>query len=90
MITLSILCNNKNLESERKISLDFELFIGEWSVEVAVKSICPDRYIVSTEGKEAARISGEYGTEDIHRPYELVTDKREGNILSKSKISILI
>ena len=75
MITLSILCNNKNHESERNLSLDFELFVGKWAIEVAIKSKCPDRYVVSTEDNEAARIAREYGTEDIHRPHKLKTDR---------------
>jgi CMP-N-acetylneuraminic acid synthetase len=74
VITLSILCNN-NPESERKISLNFELFAGKWTIEVAIKSKCPDRYAVSTEDKEAARITRGYVTEDIHRRCELATDK---------------
>jgi hypothetical protein len=35
---MSIFCNNKNPESERKISPDFELFAGKWAIEMAIKS----------------------------------------------------
>jgi CMP-N-acetylneuraminic acid synthetase len=54
---MSIFCNNKKPESNRNISLGFELFAGKWAIEAAIKSQCLDRYVVSTEEKEAVRIA---------------------------------
>ena len=46
-----------------------------WTIEAAKKSSLLDRYIVSTEDKEIAAVSREYGAEVIARPPELATDE---------------
>ena len=46
-----------------------------WTIDAAKKSRLLDRYIVSTEDEEIAKIVTEYGAEIIHRPPELATDK---------------
>ncbi len=45
------------------------------SIEAALKSKCIDRVVVSTEDKEIAEISREYGAEIIERPKELAKDE---------------
>ena len=46
-----------------------------WTIEAAKKSRLLDRYVVSTEDKEIAEISKQYGAEVIDRPPELATDE---------------
>lgn len=46
-----------------------------WTIEAAKKSTLLDRYIISTEDKEIAEISRQYGAEVLARPKELATDK---------------
>jgi CMP-N-acetylneuraminic acid synthetase len=46
-----------------------------WTIEAAKKSSLLDRFIVSTEDKEIAAVSREYGAEVIPRPPELATDE---------------
>lgn len=46
-----------------------------WTIETAKKSRLLDRYVVSTENREIARVSEEYGAEVINRPKELATDE---------------
>lgn len=45
-----------------------------WTIESAKKSRLLDRFVVSTDDKEIAEISKEYGGEVIERPKELATD----------------
>jgi len=45
------------------------------SIEAALKSKCIDRVVVSTEDKEIAEISREYGAEIIERPEEFAKDE---------------
>jgi len=45
-----------------------------WTIEAAKESKMIDRYVVSTEDKEIAEISREYGADVIERPLELATD----------------
>jgi len=46
-----------------------------WTIESAQNSSLLDRYVVSTEDKEIAEISREYGADVIERPSELATDE---------------
>ena len=46
-----------------------------WTIEAAKESEMIDRYVVSTEDKEIADISREYGVGVIERPPELATDE---------------
>ncbi len=46
-----------------------------WTIESAKKSKMLDRYVVSTEDEEIARIVRKYGVEVLHRPSELATDE---------------
>jgi len=46
-----------------------------WTIESAKKSKLLDRYVVSTEDREIARIARKYGAEVLDRPKELATDK---------------
>ena len=46
-----------------------------WTIEAANESKMIDRYVVSTEDKEIAEISREYGADVIERPSELATDE---------------
>jgi CMP-N-acetylneuraminic acid synthetase len=46
-----------------------------WTIEAAKESEMIDRYVVSTEDKEIADISREYGAGVIERPPELATDE---------------
>jgi len=46
-----------------------------WTIEAALKSRLLDKYIVSTEDKEIAKISKQYGADVLHRPPELATDE---------------
>jgi len=46
-----------------------------WTIEAAKKSRLLDRYVVSTEDKEIAEISKQYGAEVIDRPPELAIDE---------------
>jgi len=46
-----------------------------WTIKAASRSKFLDRYVVSTEDKEIARIAGGCGAEVLHRPPELATDK---------------
>jgi len=45
-----------------------------WTIEAARQSKLLDRYVVSTEDKQIAEISRNYGAEVIERPAELATD----------------
>ena len=45
-----------------------------WTIEAARASSLLDRFVVSTEDAEIARISKEYGAEVVDRPAELATD----------------
>lgn len=45
-----------------------------WTIEAAKRSRLMDRYVVSTEDKEIARIAKGYGAEVLRRPGELATD----------------
>jgi CMP-N-acetylneuraminic acid synthetase len=45
-----------------------------WTIESALASKFIDKYFVSTEDKEIAKISKDYGAEVIDRPPELATD----------------
>ncbi len=45
-----------------------------WTIEAAQKSKLLNRYVVSTEDKEIAKISRDYGAEILNRPKELATD----------------
>jgi CMP-N,N'-diacetyllegionaminic acid synthase len=44
-----------------------------WTVEAALRSRCIDRYVVSTEDDEIARVAREAGAEVLDRPAELAT-----------------
>ncbi len=46
-----------------------------WTIEAAKKAKLLDRYVVSTEDKEIAKIAKKYGAEVITRPQELATDE---------------
>lgn len=46
-----------------------------WTIEAAKKSKFLDRYVVSTEDDEIARISEQYGADILKRPSELATDE---------------
>jgi len=46
-----------------------------WTIEAALRSDLLDRYIVSTEDPEIARVSKEFGAEVLDRPADLATDK---------------
>jgi CMP-N-acetylneuraminic acid synthetase len=46
-----------------------------WTIEAAKKSKLIDRYVVSTEDREIARIAKEYGAEVLDRPKALARDK---------------
>lgn len=46
-----------------------------WTIEAAKKSTMLDRYIVSTEDEEIAKIARDYGAEVLHRPSKLATDE---------------
>lgn len=46
-----------------------------WTIEAAKKSRLLNRYIVSTEDKEIAKISRDYGAEVLPRPDALATDE---------------
>lgn len=46
-----------------------------WTIEAAKKSKLLDRYIVSTEDKEIAKIARKYGAEVIKRPKKLAGDE---------------
>ena len=46
-----------------------------WTIEAAKKSKLLDRYVVSTENREIAEISKQYGAEVIDRPPELAIDE---------------
>lgn len=86
---MSIFCNNKKPKSERNIYLGLELFEGKWATEVAIKTKCLDRYVVSTEDKKVVRITREYCAEDLNRPYKLSTDKR-ASVRIRQKIFIIL
>lgn len=66
-----------------------------WTIEAAKKSRLLDRYIVSTEDEEIARISRQYRAEVIPRPPELATDEATTlsvlqDILKKVKADIIV
>ena len=66
--------------SKRIPRKNIKLFCGKpmiaWSIEVAVKSECFDRIIVSTDDEEIASISKNYGAEvQFIRPKELSSIK---------------
>ena len=46
-----------------------------WTIEAATNSKLLDKFIVSTEDPEIAKISRQYGAEVINRPFELATDE---------------
>lgn len=46
-----------------------------WTIEAANKSKLFDKYVVSTEDQEIAKVAREYGAEVLHRPHELATDE---------------
>ena len=46
-----------------------------WTIEAARQAKLLNRYVVSTEDEEIARISREYGAEVINRPKELASDE---------------
>lgn len=46
-----------------------------WTIKSAKSSKLIDRYIVSTEDEEIAKISQQYGAEILYRPKELATDE---------------
>jgi len=46
-----------------------------WTIEAAKKSKLLDRYLVSTEDKEIAKVARQYGAEVINRSKELAADK---------------
>jgi N-acylneuraminate cytidylyltransferase len=46
-----------------------------WTIEAAQRSRLLDRFVVSTEDAEIARISREWGAEVVDRPQELATDE---------------
>jgi len=46
-----------------------------WTIEAAKKSKLLDRYVVSTEDQEIAKVAKRYGAEVIPRPTELATDE---------------
>ncbi|MCK4244565.1 MAG: acylneuraminate cytidylyltransferase family protein [Candidatus Omnitrophica bacterium] len=46
-----------------------------WTIKAARQSKLLDRYVVSTEDEEIAKISRKYGAEIIERPPELATDE---------------
>lgn len=48
-----------------------------WTIEAAKKSKFIDRYLVSTEDDEIARIAQSFGAEVLRRPAELATDKAD-------------
>ena len=45
-----------------------------WTIEAAQQSVLLDRWVVSTEDPEIARISRRYGAEILNRPPQLATD----------------
>jgi len=45
-----------------------------WTIEAAQQSVLMDRWVVSTEDPEIARISRRYGAEILNRPPQLATD----------------
>ena len=57
-----------------------------WAIEAALKSKLIDRYVVSTEDEEIARVAREYGAEVLLRPAELATD--EASTLSVLKHAV--
>jgi CMP-N-acetylneuraminic acid synthetase len=48
-----------------------------WTIEAIKGSSLVDRYVVSTEDEEIARVAGSYGAEVLKRPPELATDKSD-------------
>lgn len=46
-----------------------------WTIDAAKASRIMDRFVLSTEDSEIARIAREYGAEVIQRPQELATDE---------------
>lgn len=66
-----------------------------WTIEAAKKSRLLDRYMVSTEDKEIAEISKQYGAEVIDRPPELATDEATTlsvmqDILNKTDADVVV
>ncbi len=45
-----------------------------WTIEAAKKSTLLDKYVISTEDKEIARVAKRYGAEVIFRPRKLASD----------------
>lgn len=45
-----------------------------WTIEAALRSKLIDRYVVSTEDQEIARVAAKYGAEVLKRPASLATD----------------
>ena len=48
-----------------------------WTIEAAKKSKLIDRYVVSTEDEEIARVARDYGAEVLKRPAKLATDRAD-------------
>lgn len=48
-----------------------------WTVEAAKRSKLINRYVVSTEDKEIAKVARRYGSEVLIRPAELATDEAD-------------
>ena len=46
-----------------------------WTIESAKKAILLDRYIISTEDKDIAKVAKDYGAEVLYRPPELAGDE---------------
>ena len=46
-----------------------------WTIEAAKKSKFIDKYVVSTEDKEIAKVAQRFGAEVLYRPAELATDE---------------
>lgn len=59
----------------KNIRLLFGKPLLAWTIEAARAAKLLDRYIVSTEDEEIARVAREYGAEVVDRPKELATDE---------------
>lgn len=66
-----------------------------WTIEAAKKSKLLDRYVVSTEDEEIAKIAKKYGAEVLDRPKELANDTAPTlsvlkDVLKRIKTDILV
>jgi len=66
-----------------------------WSIESAQKAKLLDRFVVSTEDEQIAKISQQYGAEVLGRPQELATDEASTlnvwqHVLSQIEADILV